>query len=135
VDQHDTVALDTAKRGLVRRILMTIPPATPDDKSPDDVLISFRTDADGVALSPRLRAKYPAKTMTVKLQYQYRDLVVTPRSIVVNLSFAGVAEILEIPFAAMTLFEDRTANFRLPLADLTPADLAPALTEPARAQK
>lgn len=129
LDTHDAVAVDAAMRGLVRRILTTIPPATPTDRSADELLISFRTDADGVSLSPRLRATYPATTMTIRLQYQYRDLVVTPRSMVVNLSFGGVAETVEIPFRAMTYFEDRTANYRLPLADIA------AAAETVRAQK
>ena len=62
--------------------------------------ITFDTTADGVKLSPRMRAQYPQE-MTVVLQHQFWDLIVTDEGFEVGLSFGGVSERLTVPFAAI----------------------------------
>ena len=76
--------------------------------------VSFRTDAPGVAIPPRLLAQYPEE-MTIVLQHQFWDLRVDERagSFSVGLSFGGVASTLVIPFAALTAFADPHAQFGL----------------------
>ena len=49
-------------------------------------------------LSPRLLAQYPEE-MTVILQHQFWDLVVTEDRFEVGLSFGGVPERLVVPFS------------------------------------
>src|SRR5262249_15225703 len=67
--------------------------------------ISFDTRADGVRLSPRMLAQYPTE-MTVVLQHQFWDLVVTESGFEVGVSFGGVPERLAVPFAAVKAFFD-----------------------------
>src|SRR5215472_11520742 len=62
--------------------------------------ISFDTRAEGVGLSPRLKAQYP-KEMTIVLQHQFWDMVVTEDRFEVGLSFSGIPERLVVPFRAI----------------------------------
>jgi hypothetical protein len=55
--------------------------------------------------------------MSLMLQYQYRNLVVTPQAISVTVSFSGVWETIVIPLPAITAFEDQTADFRVGFRD------------------
>ncbi|MCA3644792.1 MAG: Stringent starvation protein B [Methylobacterium sp.] len=77
--------------------------------------ISFRTDAPGVRLSSRLKEKHPDE-MTIVLQHQFWDLLVTDHAFEVGLSFGGVPERLLIPFEAMTGFFDPSVQFGLKFA-------------------
>jgi len=77
--------------------------------------ISFRTDAPGVRLSSRLKEKHPDE-MTIVLQHQFWDLLVTDHAFEVGLSFGGVPERLLIPFDAMTGFFDPSVQFGLKFA-------------------
>jgi len=74
--------------------------------------ISIDTRADGVGLSPRLKAQYP-KEMTVVLQHQFWDMVVTEDRFEVGLSFNGVPERLVVPFRAIKGFVDPSVQFGL----------------------
>ena len=95
--RYDLLAQD-ALRGLVRKVLTdTAKSGLPGEHH---FSISFRTDAEGVKLSPRLREQFPQE-MTVILQYQFWDLKVTDQAFEVGLSFGGVPEKLSVPFAAI----------------------------------
>lgn len=108
-------------------------------------LISFDTRADGVVLSPRLKAQYP-KEMTIVLQHQFWDMVVTEDRFEVGLSFSGVPERLVIPFRAIRGFADPSVQFGLQFsaatdesdhdeaADATPTEAA-ATRAPARHER
>src|ERR1700735_3023201 len=85
--------------------------------------ISFDTRADGVNLSPRIKAQYP-KEMTIVLQHQFWDLVVGDDRFEVGLSFSGVAERLIIPFRAITGFADPSVQFGLQFAATVEEDQA-----------
>ena len=74
--------------------------------------ISFDTQAEGVRLSPRMLAQYPEE-MTVVLQHQFWDLVVTEDGFEVGVSFGGVPERLAVPFAAIKGFFDPSVQFGL----------------------
>jgi len=74
--------------------------------------ITFATGADGVRLSPRLKAQY-AQEMTIVLQHQFWDLRVSDETFEVGLSFGGVAERLTVPFAAIKGFADPSVQFGL----------------------
>ena len=100
-----------------RRVLADVPTSAPATETPNARLIARRTDAARVGLAARLRATYP-REMSLMLQYQYRDLVVTPQAISVTVSFNGVWEAIVIPLEAMTAFEDQTASFRIGFRDV-----------------
>lgn len=74
--------------------------------------VTFRTQAPGVVLSDRLRARHPDE-MTIVLQHEFWGLEVSEVEMSVTLSFGGVSERLTIPFAAMLGFADPSANFAL----------------------
>src|SRR5260221_70023 len=91
--RYDILVQD-ALRGAVRRVLMD----TAENGLPGEhhFYISFDTRADGVRLSPRMLAQYPTE-MTVVLQHQFWDLVVTESGFEVGVSFGGVPELLTVP--------------------------------------
>jgi len=97
-----TVLVDTAKRGL---------------PGEHHFYISFDTRTEGVRLSPRMLAQYPEE-MTVVLQHQFWDLVVTETGFEVGVSFGGIPERLAIPFAAVTGFFDPSVEFGLKFAEI-----------------
>jgi hypothetical protein len=87
-------------------------------------LISFDTRADGVGLSPRLRAQYP-KEMTIVLQHQFWDMIVTDDRFEVGLSFSGIPERLVVPFRAIRGFADPSVQFGLQFSAAADEDEAP----------
>ena len=101
--------------------------------------ITFRTGAEGVEVSPRLRAQH-ADDMTIVLQHQFWDLVVDEDAFSVTLKFGGKRDRLRVPFQALTGFADPAVNFALQFkqppaagdeAGQPPEDGQQAATEPA----
>jgi hypothetical protein len=80
--------------------------------------ISFDTQAEGVRMSERLRAQYPEQ-MTIILQHQFWDLVVSEHAFEVGLSFGGIPEKLSIPFEAVSGFFDPSVQFGLQFEEVT----------------
>ena len=74
--------------------------------------ISFDTQAEGVAISPRLLAQYPEE-MTIILQHQFWDMRVNDEGFEVGLSFGGEPERLVVPFEALNGFFDPSVQFGL----------------------
>jgi uncharacterized protein len=107
--RYDVLARD-ALRGVLRRVLAD----AAEHGLPGDhhFFITFVSTADGVKLSPRLLAQYPEE-MTVILQHQFWDLVVTDERFEVGLSFGGIPERLVIPFSAIKSFFDPSVQFGL----------------------
>jgi hypothetical protein len=125
--RYDLLAQD-ALRGLVRKVLTdTAKSGLPGEHH---FSISFRTDADGVRMSPRLREQFPQE-MTIILQYQFWDLKVSDAGFEVGLSFGGVPEKLTVPFAAIKSFFDPSVQFGLQFETIEAAADAPAATAPA----
>jgi uncharacterized protein len=83
--------------------------------------ISFDTMAEGVRLSPRMRAQYP-EDMTIVLQHQFWDLIVTEEGFEVGLAFGGVTERLAVPFAAVQRFVDPSVPFEVRFEEMTPEE-------------
>jgi hypothetical protein len=107
--RYDLLVQDALK-GVVRKVLTD---AGRDGLAGDHhFYVSFRTDFPGVRLSARLREKYPQE-MTIVLQHQFWDLIVTEHTFEVGLSFSGVPERLLIPFDALTGFFDPSVQFGL----------------------
>ena len=92
-----TVLIDAAKQGL---------------PGEHHFYISFDTGAPGVKVSPRLRSQYP-EDMTIVLQHQFWDLIVSEQGFEVGLSFNGVPERLIVPFDAVKGFFDPSVQFGL----------------------
>jgi uncharacterized protein len=107
--RYDLLVQDALK-GVVRKVLID----GGRDGLPGDhhFYVSFRTDFPGVRVSSRLREKYPQE-MTIILQHQFWDLLVTEHSFEVGLSFSGVPERLLVPFNALTGFFDPSVQFGL----------------------
>lgn len=77
--------------------------------------ITFDTRADGIRISARLKASYPAE-MTIVLQHQFWDLAVGEDDFDVGLAFNGIPERLHIPFKAVKAFMDPSVQFGLQFA-------------------
>ena len=107
--RYDVLARD-ALRGVLRRVLTD----AAEHGLPGDhhFFVTFVSTADGVKLSPRLLAQYPEE-MTVILQHQFWDLVVTEDRFEVGLSFGGIPERLVVPFSAIKSFFDPSVQFGL----------------------
>ncbi len=113
------ILVQQALRSMVRDVLAE---AAKNKGMPGEhhFFITFDTSAEGVQLSPRLRAQYPEE-MTVVLQHQFWDLKVTDEAFEVGLSFGGVAERLVIPFDAIKGFADPSVQFTLQFESLAEA--------------
>lgn len=74
--------------------------------------ITFKTDHPGTIIPQNLKIQYP-ESMTIVLQHQYSNLVVTDNYFSVDLSFGGRAQNLLIPFDAISYFADPYAKFGL----------------------
>ena len=110
-DSMDYEALvHTALRGVVRGALARV--AESGLPGAHHFYIEFRTDAPGVDLARRLRARFPER-MTIVLQHQFEDLEVDDDGFAVTLSFDGKHERLAVPFDAVAAFTDPEASFAL----------------------
>ena len=107
--RYDVLARD-ALRGVLRRVLTDA--AGHGLPGEHHFFITFLSTAEGVKLSPRLLAQYPEE-MTVILQHQFWDLVVTEDRFEVGLSFGGIPERLVVPFASIKSFFDPSVQFGL----------------------
>ncbi len=105
--RYDILTQD-ALRGVVRTVLEDA--ARNGLPGEHHFYVAFDTRADGVKLSQRMRAQYPEE-MTVVLQHQFWDLVVTDDQFEVGLSFGGVPERVVVPFAAIKSFVDPSVQF------------------------
>jgi hypothetical protein len=113
-----TKLIDEAMHIVVKRTLETIA----ENGIPGDhhFYISFLTQAPGVALSAKLKQRYPEE-MTIVLQYQFEDLRIFNDYFSVKLSFEGVKETIVIPFSALTAFADPSVKFGLQFKYFEPA--------------
>ena len=125
--RYDVLARD-ALRGVLRRVLTDA--AEHGLPGEHHFFITFMSTAEGVKLSPRLLAQYPEE-MTVILQHQFWDLVVSEDRFEVGLSFGGIPERLVVPFNSIKSFFDPSVQFGLQFEASEPATEAPATSLPA----
>jgi uncharacterized protein len=130
--RYDVLARD-ALRGVLRRVLTDA--AAHGLPGEHHFFITFLSTAEGVKLSPRLLAQYPEE-MTIILQHQFWDLVVTEDRFEVGLSFGGIPERLVVPFNSIKSFFDPSVQFGLQFeaaegAADTPASSVPSTDLPA----
>jgi len=107
--RYDVLARD-ALRGVLKHVLADA--AEHGLPGEHHFYITFVSKAEGVKISPRLLSQYPQE-MTVILQHQFWDLVVTDDRFEVGLSFNGIPERLVIPFSAIKSFFDPSVLFGL----------------------
>jgi len=105
--RYDLLVQD-ALRGVVRKVLADV--AQGGLPGEHHFNITFKTHAQGVQLSARMRKEYPVE-MTIILQHQFWGLKVTDQGFEVGLSFHKVPETLIIPYEALTGFYDPSVPF------------------------
>ncbi len=118
--RYDLLTQD-ALRGVIRTVLTEA--ATKGLPGEHHFFITFDTRADGVEISPRLKASYPQE-MTIVLQHQFWDLKVTEDDFEVGLAFNGIPERLHIPLKAVKAFHDPAVQFGLQFTVEPEADAA-----------
>jgi hypothetical protein len=127
--RYDILAQE-ALRGVVRRVLADA--AANGLPGEHHFFITFDTTAEGVEVSARIRPQYPTE-MTIVLQHQFWDLMVTEARFEVGLSFSGIAEKLVVPFSAIKGFVDPSVKFGLQFAEAPEGAEEPATTQDAPA--
>jgi hypothetical protein len=107
---HYDALVDDALRSVVRRVLRQV--ADKGLPGSHHFYISFRSTDPGVRLPEYLRAKYPEE-MTIVLQHQYWDLIITDEYFEVTVSFNKQQERIKVPFGALSAFVDPSVRFGL----------------------
>jgi len=129
--RYDILAQE-ALRGVVRTVLTDA--AKNGLPGEHHFFITFDTGAEGVQVSPRMRAQYPA-AMTVVLQHQFWDLVVDEDGFSVGLSFGGIAEKVAVPFAAIKEFADPSVSFGMKFEEVQEQAATDDAPEPSAAKE
>jgi uncharacterized protein len=107
--------------------------------------IAFKTQAPGVVAPPVVRQRFPEE-MSIILQHEFWDLVVTQDAFEVSLNFSRKPERLVVPFDAITGFTDPSVPFGFKLEPRVSearmnapagqdAEPAPTKSTPAKAAK
>lgn len=122
--RYDVLARD-ALRGVLRQVLKDA--AEQGLPGEHHFYITFLSTAEGVKISPRLLSQYPTE-MTVILQHQFWDLIVTDDRFEVGLSFNGIPERLVVPFSSIKSFFDPSVQFGL---QFEPSEESAEATAPA----
>ena len=106
--------------------------------------IAFKTQAPGVVVPPAVKQRFPDE-MSIILQHEFWDLVVTQDAFEVSLNFSRKPERLTVPFDSITGFTDPSVPFGFkleprvaepvtnptPAAGRKPASPPPAPAKPA----
>lgn len=107
--RYDQLA-QNALKGVVREALRKVERSgLPGDHH---FYIAFNTKFLGVSIGERLSERYP-REMTVVLQHQFYNLIVTEDRFQVELTFDNIPEKLVVPFAAIKGFLDPAVQFGL----------------------
>jgi uncharacterized protein len=107
--RYDQLA-QNALRGVVREALRRVERSgLPGDHH---FYIAFTTRHSGVSISEKLLQRYP-REMTIVIQHQYSDLIITEERFEVVLFFDQIPERLVVPFAAIKGFLDPAVQFGL----------------------
>jgi uncharacterized protein len=91
--------------------------------------IAFKTHAPGVVVPAAVKSRFPDE-MSIILQHEFWDLVVTQDVFEVNLNFSRKPERLIVPFDSITGFTDPSVPFGFKLEPRVPepaAGRAPAI--------
>jgi uncharacterized protein len=94
--------------------------------------IAFKTQAPGVVAPAAVKSRFPDE-MSIILQHEFWDLVVTQDAFEVSLHFSRKPERLVVPFDSITGFSDPSVPFGFKLEPRLPeqgASRAPAAAKP-----
>jgi uncharacterized protein len=94
--------------------------------------IAFKTHAPGVAIPAAVKQRFPDE-MSIILQHEFWDLVVTQDAFEVNLNFSRKPERLTVPFDAITGFTDPSVPFGFKLEPKIPEAAPEPTPAPGRA--
>lgn len=83
--------------------------------------LTFETNRNDVVLPDFVRAKYPNE-ITLVLENQFENLIITDSKIEVDLAFGGVYTTVQIPFIALKQFADPNHQFGLILIPEKPKE-------------
>src|SRR5271156_641154 len=96
--------------------------------------IAFKTQAPGVVVPSAVKSRFPDE-MSIILQHEFWDLVVTQDAFEVNLNFSRKPERLIVPFDSITGFTDPSVPFGFKLEPRAPEPAAaPAPAKPVSAK-
>ena len=123
--QYDRWIAD-ALRGVLRRILSKV--EAEGLHGDHHYYITVDTRHPDVEMPGFLRVQYP-KEITLVLQHQFRDLLVTRRAFEVVLSFSGKSHRLRVPFDSVLAFADPSVNFGLKVAEAPAGAVAPVMRD------
>ena len=87
--------------------------------------IAFKTQAPGVVVPSAVKSRFPDE-MSIILQHEFWDLVVTQDAFEVNLNFSRKPERLVVPFDSITGFTDPSVPFGFKLEPRAPEPAATA---------
>ena len=82
--------------------------------------IAFKTQAPGVVVPSAVKSRFPDE-MSIILQHEFWDLVVTQDAFEVSLNFSRKPERLIVPFDSITGFTDPSVPFGFKLEPRAPA--------------
>jgi uncharacterized protein len=125
--RYDILTQD-AMRGVIRTALQDA--ATRGLLGEHHFYITFDTRPPEVKIHQRIRAQYPEE-MTIVLQHQFWDLIVTDVGFEVGLSFNGIRERLGIPFSAIKSFADPSVKFAMQFTELSETPITESGDTPA----
>jgi hypothetical protein len=99
-----------AMRGLIQNVLQDVA----SDGLPGDhhFFITFDTRHPKAELAVWLMDRFPEE-MTVVIQHEYEDLIVTDDGFSITLSFGDAPELLYIPYDSLKTFVDPSVEFGL----------------------
>jgi uncharacterized protein len=134
----DHIRYDILAQEALRGVVQTVLKDSAKNGLPGDhhFYITFETRAEGVRLPPRLLAQFP-EAMTIVLQHQFWDLVVSDTGFEVGMSFGGIPERLTVTFASIKEFVDPSVPFGVKFEQIVEAaaTAAPASAVPAPASE
>ena len=102
--------IDSAMRFVVKEALREV--FNVGLKGDHHFLLSFLTDAEEVEIPKTLKDRYPNE-MTIVIQHQFENLIISDDKFSVTLSFDGKKEKIVVPFSALTSFADPGVKFGL----------------------
>ncbi len=108
----DHIRYDILAQQALRGVVHTVLKDAAKNGLPGDhhFYITFETRADGVRVPSRLLAQFP-EMMTIVLQHQFWDLLVSETGFEVGMSFGGIPERLVVTFASIKEFVDPSVPF------------------------
>ena len=127
----DHIRYDILAQEALRGVVHTVLKDSAKNGLPGDhhFYITFETRADGVRPPPRLLAQFP-EVMTIVLQHQFWDLIVSDTGFEVGMSFGGIPERLAVTFASIKEFVDPSVPFGFKF-EPAPAEATAAAAVPA----